>query len=64
MGDIFGDGSDDEKPVHTVCVSDFYMGKTEVTQKQWVDIMGHNPSKLNAATVRLKMSTGTMFRIL
>ena len=45
MGDIFGDGEDDEKPVHTVCVGDFYLGKTEVTQKQWVDIMGHNPSK-------------------
>ncbi|MBS1259307.1 MAG: Hercynine oxygenase [Candidatus Scalindua arabica] len=45
MGDIFGDGSSDENPVHTVCVSDFYLGKTEVTQKQWTDIMGHNPSK-------------------
>ena len=45
MGDIFGNGEDDEKPVHTVCVSDFYLGMTEVTQKQWVDIMGHNPSK-------------------
>lgn len=45
MGDIFGDGEDDEKPVHTVCVGDFYLAKTEVTQKQWTDIMGHNPSK-------------------
>ncbi len=45
MGDIFGDGSGDEKPVHKVCVSDFYMGKTEVTQKQWIDVMGNNPSK-------------------
>lgn len=45
MGDIFGRGSVDEKPVHTVCVSDFYLGKTEVTQKQWEDIVGNNPSK-------------------
>ncbi len=45
MGDIFGDGEDDEKPVHTVCVGDFYLGKTEVTQNQWTDIMGSNPSK-------------------
>jgi len=44
-GDIFDDGSSDEKPVHVVCVGDFYLGKTEVTQKQWVKIMGHNPSK-------------------
>ncbi len=45
MGDIFDTGSLDEKPVHTVCVGDFYLGKTEVTQKQWADIMGDNPSK-------------------
>jgi sulfatase modifying factor 1 len=45
MGDIFGTGDSDEKPVHTVCVGNFYLGKTEVTQKQWVDITGHNPSK-------------------
>jgi len=45
MGDIFDTGDSDEKPVHTVCVGAFYLGKTEVTQKQWVDITGHNPSK-------------------
>lgn len=31
MGDSFGDGEADEKPVHTVCVDDFYMGRFEVT---------------------------------
>ncbi len=44
MGDIFGDGNSDEKPVHEVCVSDFYMGKYLVTQGQWKDIMGYDPS--------------------
>ncbi|MBC8315696.1 MAG: PEGA domain-containing protein [Bacteroidetes bacterium] len=34
----------DEKPVHQVCVNDFYIGKYEVTQKQWKEIMGNNPS--------------------
>ena len=34
----------DEKPAHKVIVSDFYIGKYEVTQKQWTDIMGTNPS--------------------
>ena len=48
MGDIFGDGAGDEIPVHTVCVGDFYLGKTEVTQKQWVDIIGHNPAKFKS----------------
>lgn len=37
-------GDSDEKPVHTVTVSDFYIGKYEVTQKQWRDVMGTNPS--------------------
>lgn len=46
MGDIFGTGTSDEKPVHSVCISDFYLGRTEVTQKQWVDITGQNPSKI------------------
>ncbi len=29
----------------SVAVSDFYIGKYEVTQKEWVDVMGSNPSK-------------------
>ena len=36
---------DDEKPIHTVTISDFYIGKYEVTQKQWKEIMGNNPSR-------------------
>lgn len=47
MGDTFGDGQEDERPVHTVCVDDFYMGKYEVTQKEWVALMGSNPSSYN-----------------
>jgi len=35
---------DNEKPVHTVTVDDFYIGKYEITQKQWRDVMGNNPS--------------------
>ncbi|MEI6143930.1 MAG: SUMF1/EgtB/PvdO family nonheme iron enzyme, partial [Mariniphaga sp.] len=42
MGD--DNGSDNEKPAHKVVVSDFYIGKYEVTQKEWTDIMGTNPS--------------------
>ncbi len=45
MGDTFGDGGSDEKPVHEVCVSAFQIGKYEVTQSQWVAVMGSNPSK-------------------
>jgi formylglycine-generating enzyme required for sulfatase activity len=45
MGDTFGDGGIDEKPVHQVCLADFYMGKFEVTQEQWEKVMGNNPSQ-------------------
>ncbi|HAM52992.1 MAG TPA: hypothetical protein DCP92_20690, partial [Nitrospiraceae bacterium] len=44
MGDVFGDGDSDEKPVHEVCVNDFYIDKYDVTQGQWKAIMGNNPS--------------------
>ena len=33
-----------EKPAHEVTVSSFYIGKYEVTQKEWVAIMDNNPS--------------------
>ena len=38
------DCDDDEKPVRRVTVSDFYIGKYEVTQKEWREVMGSNPS--------------------
>jgi len=38
------DCDDDEKPAHRVMVSDFYIGKYEVTQKEWREVMGSNPS--------------------
>jgi formylglycine-generating enzyme required for sulfatase activity len=33
-------GDDDERSLHTVTVSSFYMSKYEVTQKEWFEIMG------------------------
>lgn len=44
MGDTFGTGWSDEKPVHEVCVDGFAIGKYEVTQGQWLAVMGKNPS--------------------
>ena len=41
MGDTF-DGGD--KSANKVCVGDFKMGKYEVTQGQWKEVMGNNPS--------------------
>ena len=35
------DGKSEEKPIHTVTVSDFFIGKYEVTQSEWKEIMGN-----------------------
>jgi len=47
MGSLFEErGNGDERPqIKDVNVSDFYMGKYEVTQAQWLAIMGNNPAK-------------------
>jgi formylglycine-generating enzyme required for sulfatase activity len=33
-----------ERPVHSVTLSDYYIGETEVTQELWMAVMGNNPS--------------------
>ena len=47
MGATSEQGSDadsDETPVHSVTLSDYYIGQTEVTQELWEAVMGSNPS--------------------
>ena len=47
MGGTSEQGSEaesDEKPTHSVTLSDYYIGKFEVTQKLWKAVMGSNPS--------------------
>ena len=47
MGCTDEQGSDcgsNEKPAHQVTVSDYYIGKYEVTQGLWKKVMGNNPS--------------------
>ena len=47
MGGTSDQGSDaysDEKPVHSVTLSSFHIGKYEVTQGLWREVMGSNPS--------------------
>jgi formylglycine-generating enzyme required for sulfatase activity len=40
----------DEKPVHFVTLSDYYIGETEVTQELWIAVMGTNPSSFTGNT--------------
>ena len=35
---------DEEKPVHSVTLDDYYIGETEVSQELWEAVMGTNPS--------------------
>lgn len=47
MGGTEEQGEDvfnDEKPVHSVTLSTFYIGRYPVTQEQWKAVMGNNPS--------------------
>ena len=38
------EGAVDERPIHEVCVENFWMGKSEITQSEWRKVMGANPS--------------------
>ena len=39
-----GRGNADEKPAHSVSLSDFYIGKYEVSQDEYISVTGRNPS--------------------
>jgi formylglycine-generating enzyme required for sulfatase activity len=71
-----GDGESFEKPVHKVCVKGFWIGRYEVTQKQYQQIMGENQSLFrgennpvdrvnwhDAAGFASKMSSNTNLKI-
>lgn len=40
-----------------VIIQDFYIGKYEVTQKEWIDLMGSNPSKFKGDNLPVEMVT-------
>ena len=52
MGATTEQGSDansNEYPVHRVTLSDYYIGRCEVTQELWEAVMGSNPSNFRGA---------------
>ena len=44
MGSESSEAGPVEKPVHQVTISSFEIGKYEVTQAEWISVMGENPS--------------------
>ena len=42
----------DELPTHSVTLSDYYIGETEVTQELWTAVMGSNPSHFTGDMLR------------
>jgi len=48
MGTYEGFGDEDELPVREIeLTEDYYIGKFEITQKQWETVMGSNPSSFS-----------------
>lgn len=41
------EGKKDARPAHKVVLNDFYIGKFEFTQEQWIAVMGYNPSEIS-----------------
>jgi formylglycine-generating enzyme required for sulfatase activity len=80
MGDLNGAGYADEKPVREVRIGyNFAVGKYEVTQDEWVAVIGSNPSrfkggrnpveqvswnKAKAFVLKLSAKTGKEYRLL
>lgn len=60
MGSNDNEANEDEHPVHSVTVSSFYMGETEVTQALWQAVMGDGPKELNWSD---KFGKGNLFPV-
>lgn len=46
MGDVFRDGEANAKPIHKVCLENFYLSHYEVTRGEYSKVMGYDPSGL------------------
>lgn len=54
MGNVNNEGTEkddifDGRPAHSVTLSSYHIGKTEVTQEFWEAVMGYNPSRFKGA---------------
>ncbi len=60
MGDTYGVGTSDERPIHDVYVSAFYMDRKEVTNRQMADVLqwGLDRGLIAASTLTVKNQEG------
>ena len=78
MGSPTGEGRNNEKPQHEVSISPFFLGKYPITQAQYQQVMGQNPSHFKGDDLpveqvswdkaaefcqRLSNQTGTEYRL-
>lgn len=78
MGDTYDCGRVNENPIHSVTLSDYYIGKTVVTQELWEAVVGNNPSYIKESNLpieriswvdcrrvirKLNVATGKIFRL-
>src|SRR3974377_1306177 len=49
MGSRSGPGYDDERPLHSVKVNPFFLGKYPITQEQWQAIIDRKSTRLNSS---------------
>ena len=52
------DADDSEKPAHSVTLSDYYIGETEVTQALYEAVVGENPSGIVGADLPVECIDG------
>ena len=55
------EGSDWERPVHSVTLDSYYIGETEITQAQWRAIMSTTPSSDNCPVVMVSWNDAQEF---
>ena len=47
MGDLFKEGEPEERPAHKVCLGDYFIDAQEVTQQDYLNAVGKNPSEFS-----------------
>jgi formylglycine-generating enzyme required for sulfatase activity len=57
MGDHFGDGLENELPVHKVRLDAFQIGRCPVTQEQWLRLQSENPSRFEGGDLPVEQVT-------